>query len=93
MQVEGFSKYQSWVQAEMECAKGVRKRKRMVFWKCIAITVVVAVVVGFIGFLLDAGSDTEAGVIAVAAVMFVVPLITLILFFYECSSSLCYLAF
>ena len=81
MQVEGFSKYQSWVQAEMECAKRVRKRKRIVFWKCIAITVVVAVVVGFVGFLLDAGSDSEAGVIAVAAVMFVVPLITLILFF------------
>ena len=31
MQVEGFSKYQSWVEAEMECAKGVRKRKQMFF--------------------------------------------------------------
>lgn len=50
MQVESFSKYQSWVQVEMECAKRVRKRKQMVFWKCIAITVIVDVVVGFIGF-------------------------------------------
>lgn len=81
MQVENFSKYQSWVETEMECAKGVRKRKKVVFWKCLAITVVVAVVVGFIGFLLDATSDSEAGVIALAAVMFVVPLMTLILFF------------
>lgn len=81
MQVENFSKYQSWVEAEMECAKGVRKRKQKVFWKCMAITVIIALVVGFIGFLLDASSDTEAGVIALAAVMFVVPLITLILFF------------
>ena len=81
MQVENFSKYQSWVEAEMECAKGVRKRKQKVFWKCMAIAVIIAVVVGFIGFLLDASSDTEAGVIALAVVMFVVPLITLILFF------------
>lgn len=81
MQVENFSKYQSWVDAEMECAKGVRKRKQKVFWKCMAIAVIITVVVGLIGFLLDAISDTEAGVIALAAVMFVVPLITLILFF------------
>lgn len=81
MQVENFSEYQSWVEAELECAKGVRKRKQLVFWKCMAITAAVAVIVGLIGFLLDAGSNTEAGVIAVAAVMFVVPLVALILFF------------
>ena len=81
MQVENFSKYQSWVEAEMECAKGIRKRQKAIFWKCFAITIVVAVVVGFIGFVLDATSDSEAGVIALAVVMLIVPLITLILFF------------
>ena len=59
MQVENFSKYQSWVEAEMECAKGVRKRKQKVFWKCIAITVVVAVVVGF--YRLSAGCQLGHG--------------------------------
>ena len=79
MPTQKTTEYQAWFQAEMEFAKGVRKRKRAVFLKCIAITFVVAVLAGAAGFVLNVGSDSDTGMFAVIGAVFSFFLVALIL--------------
>lgn len=78
MQAESFSNYQTWLEAQMECAKGVRKRKWVIFWQTEGIVLAVCLVITLIGLVMGAVSDTEAGMIAVALVILLFPLATLI---------------
>lgn len=81
METESGSTYQTWFDTEIAATGRLRRRKAMIFLKCIGITVVVAILVGIVGYLLEMNSNSDAGVIAIAAVMFVVPLCTIIMFF------------
>lgn len=81
MQEESFSKYQSWFETQMECAEGVRKWKWRAFWQSEAIILAVFAVILLIGLVMGAVLDTEIGMMAVALVVLVVPLASLIMFF------------
>ncbi len=80
MQVEGFSEYQSWVEAGMECAKGVRRRKWLLFWKCTGIFLAISVAILLICFVAGMGSDEDVLAMAVAGVAMLFLFMTLILF-------------
>ena len=70
MQEETFSKYQAWVEAEMEVAKGVRKRKWLLFWKVMGIYVAACVVIFLLFFAVSADADEYMlGMAAAWAVM------------------------
>ena len=45
MQAEDFTHYQSWVEAELEVAKGVRKRQWLLFWKVTGIYLAASAVI------------------------------------------------
>lgn len=79
MPAQKTTEYQSWFQSEMEFAKGVRRRKRAVFLKCIAITLVVAVLAGAAGFVMNVGSDSDTGMLALMGAVFSFVLVALIL--------------
>lgn len=81
MKMESNLRFQSWFDAEIEWARSLRRRKLMVFLKCIGITVIVALLVGLVGYFMDANSDSDTGLIIVAAVIFSVVLVIVILFF------------
>lgn len=81
MQKENDSKFQVWFESELEWTRSLRRRKIMLFLKCIGITVLIALLVGLVGFFLDANSDSDIGLILVAAMIFSAVLVVLILFF------------
>ena len=81
MQKENDSKYQVWYESELEWTHGLRRYKFKFFLKCIGITVLIAFLVGLIGVFLDANSDSDVGMILVAAMIFSSVLVILILFF------------
>lgn len=70
MQVETFSKYQAWVEAELEVAKGVRKRKWLLFWKVTGIYLAACAVILLLFFAVSRGEDPYMlGMAAAWAVM------------------------
>lgn len=81
MQVEAFSKYQAWVEAELEVAKGVRKRKWLLFWKVTGIYLAACAVIFLLFFAVSRGEDPYMlGMAAAWAVMLFI-FLTLITFF------------
>lgn len=80
MQTDRFSKYQSWVKAEMDYANQVRKRKWIVFWKAAGILLAAFVVIFLICLVIDLGSEEELLAMAAACVIVLYPLVILILF-------------
>lgn len=81
MKTESSSKFQVWYDAELKWTRDLRRRKFMLFLKCIGITVIIALLVGIAGFFMEAGSDNDTGLIVVAAVIFSIVLVTVIVFF------------
>lgn len=81
MEKENDSKFQAWFESELEWTRCLRRYKFKFFLKCIGITVLVALLVGLIGVFLDANSDSDVGMILVAAMIFSGVLVILILFF------------
>jgi len=54
VKMESNLRFQSWFDAEIEWTRSLRRRKLMVFLKCIGITVIVALLVGLVGYFMDA---------------------------------------
>lgn len=79
MQMEGFSRYQSWVDAEMECADGVRKRKWLLFWKCTGIFLAVSVAILLICFVVGMGSEEDILAMAVVGATMLFILMTFLM--------------
>lgn len=81
MPKENDSGFQAWYDSELEWTRGLRRRKLLLFLKCVGITVLIALLVGLVGYFLDANSDSDTGMIIAAAVIVSVVLIVPILFF------------
>ena len=81
MSKENDSRFQVWYDSELEWTSSLRRRKLLLFLKCVGITVLIALLVGLAGYFLDASSDSDTGLIVVVAVIFSVALIVPILFF------------
>lgn len=81
MQKENNSKFQVWYDSELEWTRSLRRRKLLLFLKCVGITVVIALLVGLVGYFMDANSNSDTGMIVAAAVIVSAVLIVPILFF------------
>ena len=81
METESFSKYQAWVEAELEVAKGVRKRKWLLFWKVAGIYLAAFAVVFLIFCAVSPDRDEYTLGTAAAGVIMLFTALTLITFF------------
>lgn len=85
MQMDDFSKYQDWIKAEMECANGVRKRKRVVFWKVNGILLAAYAAIFLICFVVGMCSEKNGeDMIAMAAACVLLLFILTVLITFLC---------